>query len=86
MEVMSTDPTDHKRLNELKINTRHLLTIRCFTCDNAEDDICKTVVECDAAAIYCKAVTTADGIIRTCEELCADDNNTTCCQEDECEV
>uniref|UniRef100_A0A3B4UGW7 P2X purinoceptor n=1 Tax=Seriola dumerili TaxID=41447 RepID=A0A3B4UGW7_SERDU len=36
-----------------------VLTLRCYTCENENDDICKMVTQCPLSAQYCK--TTQDG-------------------------
>ncbi|XP_040901536.1 lymphocyte antigen 6D [Toxotes jaculatrix] len=68
----------------LLVCSTHVLTLRCYTCEGENDDICKTVTDCQASDQYCKTTRRGDQISRTCEEFCAEDFFTTCCHDDLC--
>ncbi|XP_071352597.1 lymphocyte antigen 6D [Trachinotus anak] len=68
----------------LLLCSTHVLTLRCYICENESDDTCKTETECQASAQYCKLTQKDDQISRTCEEFCEDDYFTQCCETDLC--
>ncbi|MEQ2293246.1 hypothetical protein AMECASPLE_031329 [Ameca splendens] len=61
-----------------------VLTLKCFTCQDENDTVCKTVTECHSSNQYCKTYKKGDTFSRSCEEFCAEDFFTVCCQEDFC--
>ncbi|CAN9511557.1 unnamed protein product [Ophioblennius macclurei] len=66
----------------LLLCSTQVLTLRCNTCDG---DDCKMETDCPSTAQYCKTVTLAGDIVsRTCEEMCEEDDFTSCCSEDLC--
>ncbi|XP_022616957.1 lymphocyte antigen 6D [Seriola dumerili] len=68
----------------LLLCSTHVLTLRCYTCENENDDICKMVTQCPLSAQYCKTTQDGDNLYRTCEEFCDEDFFTSCCDEDLC--
>ncbi|XP_035536038.1 lymphocyte antigen 6D [Morone saxatilis] len=69
----------------LLLCSTQVLTLRCYTCESDNDDLCKTETDCPDTAQYCKTVMGGGDIkSRTCEEFCAEDLFTTCCQQDLC--
>ncbi|XP_026231707.1 lymphocyte antigen 6D [Anabas testudineus] len=61
-----------------------VLTLRCYVCTSEDDNICKTEADCAATAQYCKTYQKELTFTRTCEDFCAEDHFTKCCQEDLC--
>ncbi|XP_072248972.1 lymphocyte antigen 6D [Leuresthes tenuis] len=68
----------------LLLCSTQVLTLKCFTCEGEGDEICKTETDCPSSAQYCKTTQRGDEMSRTCEEFCAEDYFTTCCEEDLC--
>ncbi|XP_044059247.1 lymphocyte antigen 6D [Siniperca chuatsi] len=68
----------------LLLCSTQVLTLRCYTCEGENDDVCKTETDCPASAQYCKTYEKLDEFSRTCEDFCAEDFFTTCCQDDLC--
>ncbi|XP_039987427.1 lymphocyte antigen 6D [Xiphias gladius] len=68
----------------LLLCSTQVLTLSCYTCKDENDKICKTEKSCHPGAHYCKTFVRGDDISRTCEEFCAEDIFTTCCQTDLC--
>ncbi|XP_047450240.1 lymphocyte antigen 6D [Mugil cephalus] len=61
-----------------------VLTLTCYTCENEHDATCKIETDCPTNAAYCKTFQRGNQLSRTCEEFCAEDYYTTCCQGDLC--
>ncbi|XP_042271142.1 lymphocyte antigen 6D [Thunnus albacares] len=68
----------------LLLCSTQVFTLRCYTCEGENDDICKNVSECPSSAQYCKTTDIDNKLSRTCEDFCAEDLFTTCCQGDLC--
>ncbi|KAA8593846.1 lymphocyte antigen 6D [Etheostoma spectabile] len=66
----------------LLLCSTQVLTLRCYTCEGG--DRCKTETDCPPSAQYCQTKTNGDAISRTCEEFCAEDYFTKCCDSDLC--
>ncbi|KAK5868430.1 hypothetical protein PBY51_009447 [Eleginops maclovinus] len=66
----------------LLVCSTQVLTLRCYTCEGNAD--CKAETDCPESAGYCKTWEHGDELLRTCEELCAEDDFTTCCTSDLC--
>ncbi|XP_029302769.1 lymphocyte antigen 6D [Cottoperca gobio] len=62
-----------------------VLTLRCYTCVGEDDEDCKVETECPATAQYCMTMQYGGELSRTCQDYCAEDDNTYCCQEDLCD-
>ncbi|XP_061576202.1 lymphocyte antigen 6D [Cololabis saira] len=68
----------------LLLCSTQVLTLRCYTCEDENDTICKKETQCDDSAHYCRTSVHHETLSRTCEVFCAEDYFTTCCKEDLC--
>ncbi|PWA20247.1 lymphocyte antigen 6D [Gambusia affinis] len=68
----------------LLLCSTQVLTLKCFTCQDENDTICKTETVCHSSNQYCKTYKKGNALSRSCEEFCAEDFFTVCCQEDLC--
>nr|XP_046246458.1 lymphocyte antigen 6D [Scatophagus argus] len=70
----------------LLLCSTQVLTLRCYTCDGDNDHICKIETDCPTSAQYCQTIESGGEIVsRTCEDICAEDMFTSCCENDLCE-
>ncbi|XP_031716402.1 lymphocyte antigen 6D [Anarrhichthys ocellatus] len=68
----------------LLLCSAQVLTLRCYTCGDENDDICKEVTDCPESSYFCKTFESDTQFSRTCEEFCVEDHLTTCCTSDLC--
>ncbi|XP_068568940.1 lymphocyte antigen 6 complex, locus D [Cebidichthys violaceus] len=68
----------------LLLCSAQVLTLRCYVCRDAQDEYCKTETDCPPSSHFCKTFESDVQFSRTCEQLCAEDQYTTCCSTDLC--
>ncbi|KAK9520590.1 hypothetical protein VZT92_020464 [Zoarces viviparus] len=68
----------------LLLCSAQVLTLRCYTCSDENDDICKEATDCPESSFFCKTVESDTQLSRTCEQYCVEDYSTTCCSDDLC--
>ncbi|XP_074497572.1 uncharacterized protein LOC141771335 [Sebastes fasciatus] len=65
----------------LSLCSIQVLTLKCYTCVGTD---CKVVENCATEKVHCRTYAKGDVLERACEQFCAEDDFTTCCQQDLC--
>ncbi|XP_037328104.2 lymphocyte antigen 6D [Pungitius pungitius] len=68
----------------LLLCSAQVLTLRCFTCRDGSDGICKEATDCPTSSHFCKTFENDTQFSRTCEDFCVEGQHTTCCKSDLC--
>merc|ERR1739838_701988 len=85
-----TTPLDNMKVLLLTVLLALLLCstpvnmLKCYICEDADDDICKTTTTCPDNTNFCRTDWSNDQLSRTCEEFCIPSIDVECCDEDLC--